>query len=80
MEPLIRENVAPGTKLVTDEYQTGGETITNTKPSITWNRISQGMSTNTIRNFWSLLKRGIGGMYVSVEPFHLFRYDEQASS
>ena len=27
----------------------------------------------------SLLKRSIGGTYVSVEPFHLFRYlDEQA--
>ena len=35
--------------------------------------------TNGIENFWSLLKRGIGGTYVSVEPFHLFRYvDEQA--
>jgi len=31
------------------------------------------------QNFWSLLKRGINGTYVSVEPFHLFRYlDEQA--
>jgi transposase-like protein len=35
--------------------------------------------TNTIENFWALLKRGISGTYVSVEPFHLFRYlDEQA--
>jgi transposase-like protein len=35
--------------------------------------------TNTMENFWSLLKRGIGGTYVSVEPYHLFRYvDEQA--
>lgn len=35
--------------------------------------------TNCIENFWSLLKRTIGGTYVSVEPFHLFRYlDEQA--
>lgn len=35
--------------------------------------------TNTLENFWSLLKRGIKGTYVSVEPFHLFRYlDEQA--
>jgi len=30
--------------------------------------------TNTMENFWSLLKRGINGTYVSVEPFHLFRY------
>jgi hypothetical protein len=31
-----------------------------------------------MENFWSLLKRGLSGTYVSVEPFHLFRYlDEQ---
>jgi transposase-like protein len=35
--------------------------------------------TNGLENFWSLLKRGIKGTYVSVDPFHLFRYlDEQA--
>lgn len=35
--------------------------------------------TNGLENFWSLLKRGINGTYVSVEPFHLFRYlDEQS--
>jgi len=35
--------------------------------------------TNSMENFWSLLKRSINGTYVSVEPFHLFRYlDEQA--
>jgi transposase-like protein len=34
--------------------------------------------TNGLENFWSLLKRSINGTYVSVEPFHLFRYlDEQ---
>src|SRR5256714_12877482 len=35
--------------------------------------------TNGLENFWSLLKRGLKGTYVNVEPFHLFRYcDEQA--
>lgn len=35
--------------------------------------------TNGLENYWSLLKRTITGTYVSVEPFHLFRYlDEQA--
>ena len=35
--------------------------------------------TNGCENFWSLLKRSLRGTYVSVEPFHLFRYlDEQA--
>lgn len=34
--------------------------------------------TNGLENFWSLLKRVLKGTYVSVEPFHLFRYlDEQ---
>ena len=30
--------------------------------------------TNFMENFWSPLKRGLHGTYVSVEPFHLFRY------
>ena len=30
--------------------------------------------TNGMENYWSLLKRGLNGTYVSVEPFHLFRY------
>jgi transposase-like protein len=35
--------------------------------------------TNGMENFWALLKRAIKGTYISVEPFHLFRYlDEQA--
>jgi transposase-like protein len=35
--------------------------------------------TQGIDNFWSLLKRGLTGTYVAVEPFHLDRYvDEQA--
>jgi hypothetical protein len=34
--------------------------------------------TQGIENFWSLLKRGLKGTYVAVEPFHLHRYaDEQ---
>ena len=37
------------------------------------------ITTNGIENFWSLLKRTLRGTYVSVEPFHLFRYlDEQS--
>lgn len=41
--------------------------------------VRENVHTNGLENFWSLLKRGIGGTYISVEPFHLFRYvDEQA--
>ena len=41
--------------------------------------VNGNVHTNGMENFWSLLKRGLHGTYVSVEPFHLFRYiDEQA--
>jgi transposase-like protein len=41
--------------------------------------VRENVHVNGIENFWSLLKRAIRGTYVSVEPFHLFRYlDEQA--
>ncbi|HEX4039189.1 MAG TPA: IS1595 family transposase [Acidobacteriaceae bacterium] len=34
--------------------------------------------TQGIENFWSLLKRGLRGTYIAVEPFHLSKYvDEQ---
>ena len=41
--------------------------------------MNQNVHTNGLENFWSLLKRGLNGTYISVEPFHLFRYvDVQA--
>jgi transposase-like protein len=41
--------------------------------------VNGNIHTNGIENFWSLLKRGLKGSYIAVEPFHLFRYlDEQA--
>ena len=40
--------------------------------------INGNVHTNTIENFWSLLKLGLHGTSISVEPFYLFRYiDEQ---
>jgi hypothetical protein len=34
--------------------------------------------TNGLENFWSLVKHALKGTYLSVEPFHLFRYlDEE---
>jgi transposase-like protein len=41
--------------------------------------VQNNVHTNGLENFWSLLKRTLSGTYVSVQPFHLFRYlDEQA--
>jgi transposase-like protein len=41
--------------------------------------VDENVHTNGMENYWALLKRGLAGTYVSVEPYHLFRYlDEQA--
>jgi transposase-like protein len=79
----IRNNVAPGSFLATDDY-TGYEGlaehyqhyIVNHAMEYVW---GQGrVHTNGMENFWSLLKRTLKGTYVSVDPFHLVRYiDEQ---
>ncbi len=73
-------NIAPGSELITDEhgpYQQNQfrHQIINHAERYVMGRIH----TNGIENFWSLLKRSLGGTYIAVEPFHLFRYiDEQA--
>lgn len=81
LQERVRENVEPGSKLYTDELRSytglGGEyvhKVINHAEAYAKGRVH----TNGMENFWSLLKRGIKGTYVSVEPFHLFRYlDEQ---
>lgn len=82
MKGVVRENVASGSKLMTDAFKSymglDAEYVhqfTNHAEEY----VRGNVHTNGIENFWSLLKRGIKGTYVSVEPFHLFRYlDEQA--
>jgi hypothetical protein len=78
----ITEAVEPGTHIYTDEARAyfgipaeyTHEFINHAEAYVNGN-----IHTNGLENFWSLLKRGLGGTYVSVEPFHLFRYvDEQA--
>jgi transposase-like protein len=78
----IQETVETGSEMFTDAW-TGYAGIA---PEYVHNVIDHAekyaegrVHVNGIENFWSLLKRGIKGTYVSVEPFHLFRYlDEQA--
>jgi transposase-like protein len=82
IQPIVRKNVNSGATLYTDshsgydglkdeyfhEFVNHAETYARGK-----------VHTNGLENFWSLLKRGLRGTYVIVEPFHLFRYlDEQS--
>jgi transposase-like protein len=82
MQEIVRENVAAGTWVMTDEF-TGyaglGKDYTHLVANHLERYVHGNVHTQGIENFWSLLKRSLGGTYVSVEPFHLFRYvDEQA--
>jgi len=82
LQAVILKGVEKGTTVYTDRW-TGydslaaqdyiHETVNHVEEYVRGHVHTQG-----IENFWSLLKRGLAGTYVSVEPFHLERYvDEQ---
>jgi ISXO2 transposase-like protein/transposase-like zinc ribbon protein len=81
----IQENIKPhveaGSTIYSDERGRvwGSDEYTHKIVNHMEAYVKDNIHTNGLENFWSLLKRGIGGTYISVEPFHLFRYiDEQA--
>jgi transposase-like protein len=81
-EKIVRELVEPGAEVHTDEFM-GYNNLKDGYIHKVVNHlegyVKENVHTNGIENFWSLLKRGLGGTYIAVEPFHLFRYvDEQA--
>jgi transposase-like protein len=80
--PEVSQHVEPGSEILTDKlpsYDQLGEDYIH-KVIDHAERYAEGkVHTNGLENFWSLLKRALRGTYISVEPFHLFRYlDEQA--
>jgi transposase-like protein len=82
VEQIVKDNVLAGSEVHTDEFN-GYMGLSNEYTHKVINHlegyVKENVHTNGIENFWSLLKRGLNGTYVSVEPFHLFRYvDEQA--
>jgi transposase-like protein len=82
LDPEVRANIEKGSEVITDShpsyYKLADEYIHQVIDHA--ETYAKGhVHTNCLENFWSLLKRGIKGTYVNVEPFHLFRYlDEQA--
>jgi transposase-like protein len=81
LQAEILKNIHYGSKVFTDEAVT--------YKSLNWEYIHKTVNhaetyvngqvhTNSLENFWSLMKRNLRGTYVAVEPFHLDRYiDEQ---
>ncbi|HYL78409.1 MAG TPA: IS1595 family transposase [Bryobacteraceae bacterium] len=81
LQAEVRKHVEAGSALYTDalkSYEGLGE-FEHQVIDHAVAYVEGAIHTNGLENFWSLLKRGLNGTYVSVEPFHLFRYlDEQA--
>ena len=82
LDAFVRKNVQVGSVIYSDDFQ-GYDNLRSRFNHEKINKQVEGyikgkVHTQGIENFWSLLKRGLGGTYVAVEPFHLFRYlDEQ---
>lgn len=81
LHQLAESSIAPGSTLITDEHHPyrGMNDFVHEVINHADAYVRGHVHTNGIENFWSVLKRTLGGTYISVEPFHLFRYlDEQA--
>jgi transposase-like protein len=82
MHKEVKQNVSAGSILFTDELPSYNDLAGEFAHKVINHAVAYvdgAIHTNGMENYWSLLKRGVKGTYVSVEPFHLFRYlDEQA--
>lgn len=77
LHPIIAENVTPGSSVYTDAaagYKGIDAEYVHEVIDHAERYVNGRVHTNGLENFWSLLKRGLKGTYVSVEPSHLFRY------
>ena len=74
----ILNNIAGGSTVYTDGYASYDRLAAEQFIHETVNHVNEyvrgQVHTQGIENFWSLLKRGLRGTYVAVEPFHLDRY------
>ena len=80
LQAEVRQHVLAGSALFTDALQSyeGLDEFQLEVVDHAVEYVRGEVHTNGLENFWSLVKRGLKGTYISVEPFHLFRYlDEQ---
>ncbi|MDQ2752192.1 MAG: IS1595 family transposase [Bacteroidota bacterium] len=81
LQPLIEQYVSEGSTIMTDEWLAYKGLQKKFKHGV----VNHGAGiyvidinhTNTIEGFWSLLKRGIIGIYHQVSPKHLDRYVDE---
>jgi hypothetical protein len=79
MRPTLEANVHSGAHLITDEH-TNYPFLAKERDHVheiinhIEGYVRDHVHTNGIENFWSCLKRGLNGTYISVEPIHLDAY------
>lgn len=82
LQTMVRQHVEAGSAIFSDDFYGYGGLERDFRHQVVNHAVEyvrDNVHTNTMENFWSLLKRGLQGTYISVEPFHLARYiDEQA--
>jgi transposase-like protein len=87
LDGKVRANVQPDSSVYTDalpSYRGLGdqyfhETVDHSHEWVRTTVDGRKVHTNGLENFWSVLKRGLKGTYISVDPFHLFRYVAEQS-
>jgi transposase-like protein len=81
LQNAVLNNVHHGSKVYTDDavaYDKLSDSFVHEIVNKTESYVRGRVHVNGMENFWSLMKRGLKGTYVAVEPFHLERYvDEQ---
>jgi transposase-like protein len=82
LQDKILNHVEGGSQVITDDFPSYryalADKFAHDVIDHTQGYVKGQIHTQGIENFWSLLKRGLRGTYVAVEPFHLDRYvDEQ---
>jgi transposase-like protein len=77
LQKEILRNVKYGSAVYTDEavvHETLRQKYVHETVNHAETYVNGQVHTNSLENFWSLLKRNLAGTYVAVEPFHLDRY------
>ncbi len=83
LKPIIAEMVEKGAIIVSDEWGSYKGLSTDYQHEVVKHNegkfMHNGFHTNSIEGFWSLLKRGIFGIYHYASPKHLSRYCDEFS-
>jgi transposase-like protein len=81
LKKIINQNVEKGSNIMTDEWKAynglSKDYIHHRIGHLKKEYVRGGVHTQNIENFWSLMKRGVIGIYHTVSTKHLHRYTDE---